>query len=132
VRLTNRYVPNEEVPSIFAQADVLVLPYVSASQSGVLRIAFANALPVIASTAGGLSEAVQDNVNGLLCPPRDARALADKIAHYFTANLGPVFAANLRAGLQGEAHCTIIEAIEAAAQAESSNPYPSTIRSEII
>jgi len=130
VRLTNRYVPNEEVPSIFAQADVLVLPYVSASQSGVLRIAFANALPVIASTAGGLAEAVQENLNGLLCPPRDVRALADKIVHYFTANLGPIFAENLRAGLQDEARCTIIDAIEAAAPIESINPQRSVARSE--
>lgn len=130
VRLTNRYVPNEAVAAIFAEADVLVLPYISASQSGVLRIAFANRLPVIASTAGGLAETVRENVNGLLCPPRDARALADKIVHYFKANLGPVFAENLRAGLQDDARCTIIEAIEATAPIASINPRRSVARSE--
>jgi len=42
VHIDNRYVPNEEVAEIFEGADVLVLPYVSASQSGVVRIALSN------------------------------------------------------------------------------------------
>ena len=39
VSIDNRYVHNEEVPGIFAQADVLVLPYLTASQSAVAQIA---------------------------------------------------------------------------------------------
>jgi len=96
VSLDNRYVPNEEVPSIFEQADVLVLPYVNASQSAVARIALSNGLPVIASRTGGLSEAVTENVNGLLFPPGDSDALAEQIVTYFTNNLGAVFSENIR------------------------------------
>src|ERR1700730_62188 len=95
VQLDNRYVPNEEVPAIFDRADVLVLPYLSATQSGVARIALSNGLPVIASRPGGLSEAVSENVNGLLFPPGDADALAERIVSYFTNNLGPIFSESI-------------------------------------
>lgn len=95
VSLDNRYVPNEEVPSIFERVDVLVLPYVSASQSGVARIALSNGLPVIASRTGGLSEAIVENVNGLLFPPGDSDALAEQIVTYFTNNLGETFSKNI-------------------------------------
>ncbi len=74
VLIDNRYVPNEEVAAIFERADVLVLPYTSASQSGVARISLSNGLPVIASRTGGLSETVIDGVNGLLFSPGDPEA----------------------------------------------------------
>ena len=96
VEIDNRYVPNEEVPDIFNRADVLVLPYLSATQSGVASIALSNGLPVIASKTGGLSESVIENVNGLLFPTADSDALADRIISYFTNNLGEVFAENIR------------------------------------
>ncbi|HEY3136199.1 MAG TPA: glycosyltransferase [Blastocatellia bacterium] len=113
VHIENRYVPNEEVPGIFERADVLVLPYRSATQSAVARIALSNGLPVIASRTGGLSEAVIENVNGLLCPPADPQALADQIVAYFTAGLGPIFAKNILAS--NSSACTIVEIIEQAA-----------------
>jgi glycosyltransferase involved in cell wall biosynthesis len=116
VRIDNRYVPNEEMVEIFDHADVLVLPYLSATQSAVARIALANHLPVIASRTGGLSEAVLENVNGLLFPPGDSGALADRITEYFANDLGPVFARNLMTELAGPSTCTIAELIERAAQ----------------
>lgn len=95
VQIDNRYVPNEEVTSIFDRADVLVLPYVSASQSGVARIALSNGLPVIASKTGGLSETIIDQINGLLFPPGDPEALASQIVNYFANNLGPALSENI-------------------------------------
>lgn len=122
VRVENRYVQNEEVVSLFDRADVLALPYVSASQSGVARIAVANALPVIAARVGGLSEVIKDNHTGLLFPPGDADALAEKIIHFFTGNLGPVFAENLRASGSGDSHCRIVEIIEESLHERASAP----------
>jgi glycosyltransferase involved in cell wall biosynthesis len=118
VRIENRYVPNEEVPAIFAQADVLVLPYVTASQSAVAQVALSNALPVIASQAGGLSEAVTDEVNGLLFPVGDVKALATQIIRYFSNQMGPQFAATLRHASSQSGNCRLIEIIEAAAQGD--------------
>ena len=95
VQIDNRYVPNEEVVGIFDRADVLVLPYLSATQSAVAQIALRNGLPVIASRTGGLSEVVIENVNGLLFPAGDSNALADRVISYFTNNSGPAFAKNI-------------------------------------
>ena len=97
IQIINRYVANEEVVPIFERADVLVLPYLSASQSGVARIALSNGLPVIASSVGGLSETIIDGVNGMLFTPGDSGALAARLVSYFTNNLGPSLSANILA-----------------------------------
>jgi len=69
-----------DVPNILASLDVLVLP--SYAHEGIPQIilqAQAMARPVVATTIGGIPEVVQDGVTGLLIPPRDADALAQKI-----------------------------------------------------
>jgi glycosyltransferase involved in cell wall biosynthesis len=115
VQLDDRYVPNEEVPDMFEKADVLVLPYLSATQSGVARIALMNSLPIIAARTGGLSEVVEDKVTGLLFPPGDSRSLAEAMISYFKNNLGPVFAENLKASQETGRDCRLAEIIEAIA-----------------
>ena len=52
-------------------------------------------VPVIASRTGGLVETIQEGVNGLLFPPGDADALADRLLQYFENGLGPIFSRNL-------------------------------------
>ena len=101
VFIDNRYIPNEEIGGIFEGVDVLVLPYLNATQSAVASIALANALPLIASRSGGLTEIVIENVNGLLFPVGDSDALAEQIIFYFRNNLGPVFAKNLLSATEG-------------------------------
>ncbi len=96
VEIDNRYVPNEEVAGLFEWADVLVLPYLSATQSGVAQIAFSNGLPIIASKTGGLSDVISDHVNGLFFSAGDEKGLADAIISYFADGLGPLFATNIR------------------------------------
>ncbi|HTY59828.1 MAG TPA: glycosyltransferase [Bacteroidota bacterium] len=84
VTLRSDYVPNDEVKYYFSAADAVVLPYTSATQSGIAQIAYNFDLPVIASDVGGLSEVVHDGVTGALVPPGDPRALASKILEYCT------------------------------------------------
>jgi len=79
VDLRDRYVSNEETALLFGCCDAAILPYRSASQSGVAALAFAHGRPVIATRVGGLPEAVRDGVDGLLCPPGDTVALAQAI-----------------------------------------------------
>ena len=75
----NRYIPDKEAAQLFIDADIVVLPYVEASQSGVLAIAKAFAKPVIVTNVGELGRAVVDGVSGLVVPPADERSLADAI-----------------------------------------------------
>jgi len=89
------YIPNEEVPSLFEQADLVVLPYLEATQSGVVPLAYRFGVPVIASNVGGLSEVVQDGRTGYLVPSRNAEALARRIVQYFREKKRDEFEANI-------------------------------------
>jgi glycosyltransferase involved in cell wall biosynthesis len=79
VEFRNRYVPDEEAALLFGAADAALLPYRSASQSGVVQLAFAYGCPVIATKVGGLPEAVRDGEDGILCASGDPHALARAI-----------------------------------------------------
>jgi glycosyltransferase involved in cell wall biosynthesis len=94
----NRYVPNEDLQPYFDMSDVVVLPYVSATQSAVVQLAFGFGKPVITTRVGGLHEVVEDGVNGLVVPPQDEGALADAILRYFAEDLAGPFGANVAAG----------------------------------
>lgn len=75
-----RYLPLSEMACWFRAADVVVLPYLEASQSGVLQLAYAFRRPVIATHVGGLPEAVTSGKTGILVPPHDTGALAGALA----------------------------------------------------
>ena len=78
----DRYIPNQEIPELFRWADVVVLPYLRASQSGVIPVAYQFEIPVIVSDVGGLSEVVKQNVTGFLVKPGDPEALAVAITRF--------------------------------------------------
>lgn len=90
------YVPNEDVPTLFRSAHVVVLPYRDATQSGVVPLAYQFGLPVIASDVGGLSEVVLHGKTGLLFPPGDSQRLAELIIYYFRQNLKDRFQPNIK------------------------------------
>jgi glycosyltransferase involved in cell wall biosynthesis len=85
VTVRSDYVPNDEVKNYFSAADAVVLPYSSGTQSGIAQIAYNFDVPVIATTVGGLAEAVRDGETGVLVPPDNPPALADGIVRFFTA-----------------------------------------------
>src|SRR5258707_15408817 len=73
----NEYIPEERTAEYFRRASVVVLPYIEASQSGVIPLAYSAAKPVVATTVGGLPEMVEDGRTGYLVAPRDTTNLAD-------------------------------------------------------
>jgi glycosyltransferase involved in cell wall biosynthesis len=89
VRLLDRYIPDAEVEALFKAADVVVLPYRSATQSGVTHVAYALGVPVITTDVGGLAETVRPGVTGLVVPPENPPALADAIVSFFADGLAP-------------------------------------------
>ena len=86
VTLDFRYIPNDEIPVMFAAADAIVLPYRTATQSAVAALAFAYDRPVVATTVGGLAELVEEGVTGALAPPRDPPQLAAAINRVLSAD----------------------------------------------
>jgi glycosyltransferase involved in cell wall biosynthesis len=83
VTLLPRFVPPAELSTLLQHAQVIVLPYRDATQSGVLGAAFGNHRPVVASRVGGLPDVVKDGVNGILVEPGDAGMLADALQKVF-------------------------------------------------
>ncbi|MDD2539322.1 MAG: glycosyltransferase [Bacteroidales bacterium] len=84
VKVFNRYISDEEVPLFFSAADVCVLPYRTATQSGISAMAYHFQVPVIVTPAGGLAEAVEGPGTGLVATGTDACSLAQTIRKFFT------------------------------------------------
>ncbi len=77
------FVPDGEVAEWFSVADMVALPYKSATQSGVTQVAYAFDVPMIVTRVGGLAEMVEDGVVGILADV-SARSVADAIATAYT------------------------------------------------
>ncbi|MDR0815686.1 MAG: glycosyltransferase [Bacteroidales bacterium] len=94
ITVLNRYIDDNEVPVLFSASDVLVTPYRSATQSGVIPIAYHFEVPVLATDAGALRETIEPAGTGVICTP-NAAAIAEGARELFTKGV-PVFAANIR------------------------------------
>lgn len=79
----NQYISDQEVPIFFSAADVCILSYKSATQSGITAIAHHFCLPLIATDVGGLKESIQHGKNGLIIPSPDEKLLFEAIELYF-------------------------------------------------
>ena len=91
------YTPDREVEQYFAASDMVVLPYESATQSGIVQIAYGFGKPVVVTDVGGLPDVVSHDRTGYVVPPRDEMALAEAIVRYFTENKEAEFAGNIAA-----------------------------------
>ncbi len=96
VRFEDRYIPNEEVETFFRAADVVVLPYRSATQSGIVQIALAFERPVIVTRVGGLPEAVRPGETGAVVPAEDPEALAAALVDFFDSDAATRMQPHLR------------------------------------
>ena len=79
VEIHNRHIENAELVRFIQRAAVVVLPYVEATQSGVVMTAYAFNKPVVATSVGALPEVVEDGVTGKVVPPRNPERLASAI-----------------------------------------------------
>lgn len=73
------HVPRERLAAWYRRATLCVLPSYYESFGLAALEALAHGVPVVATTAGGLPEVVEEGVTGLLAPPGDAAALAERI-----------------------------------------------------
>lgn len=78
------YHPTTEVWKFFLAADLVALPYRSASQSGIAQLAFAFGTPMVATRVGGLPELIEEGHTGVLVDPGDEEALATAIIRVLT------------------------------------------------
>lgn len=86
INLQVRYIPENEIPVFFSAADVCVLPYRTATQSGIVGIAYHFDLPVIVTNVGGLAEMVEENKTGLIIDKANSGLISSSIKKYFSEN----------------------------------------------
>jgi len=84
IRLVTKYIPDNEVPYYFSASDVCVLPYRSATQSGISAISYHFDLPMITTPVGGLKETISDKGTGIVVDDISVAAIIKAINKYFS------------------------------------------------
>jgi len=95
-RLVEGYVPDQEVEKYFAASDLVVLPYVSATQSAIVQTAYGFEKPVVVTDVGGLPDVVQNRETGYVVPSQNAHAIAHAIARFYLEDQGIDWQGNIR------------------------------------
>ncbi len=112
IKTINKYIPNEEVGVYFSAADVVVLPYVSGTGSGIVQIAFGFNKPVIATNVGCLPEVVDHGRTGYLVEPMDSQAIADAVVSFYNEGKEDEFVNNIKRGKEKFSWDRMVETIE--------------------
>lgn len=112
------YVPNEEVSRYFSAADVVVLPYVSATQSGIVQIAYQFDKPVIATDVGGLAEVVLNERTGFIVKPEAPDEVANAVIRFYKEGREPEFVHNVSVEKKKYSWENLVQAIERLTGAE--------------
>jgi glycosyltransferase involved in cell wall biosynthesis len=92
----NRYIPDHEVATFFSAADVCILPYKSATQSGITAVSHHFCVPLIATNVGGLKETIKEGENGTIVSQPKPELFASAIENYFKKDLQQTFSENIR------------------------------------
>jgi glycosyltransferase involved in cell wall biosynthesis len=83
----DRYIPDDGVAGYFSAADACILPYRSATQSGITSVSYHFDVPVIATDVGGLAEDVGGRNTGVVVASPDPRELAAGIRKFFDGEM---------------------------------------------
>jgi glycosyltransferase involved in cell wall biosynthesis len=92
----NDYISDRQVPAFFSAADVCVLPYKSATQSGITSIAYHFDVPLIATDMGGLKESIHHLQTGLIVDCCEPDVIAKSIREFFDRSLAGIFAPGIQ------------------------------------
>ena len=112
VRVHSEYVPNDEVGTYFSAADVVVLPYLSATQSGIVQIAYQFDKPVIATDVGGLGEVIRHERTGFIVRPDAPGELADAVVRFYADGREEDFVRMVREEKKKYSWDTLVQTIE--------------------
>ena len=106
------YIPDREVEKYFAACDLVVLPYESATQSGIVQIAYGFEKPVIVTNVGGLPDVVMDAKTGYVVEAGKPEAIAEAVIQYFKEDKEEEFTQNVRREAYRFSWERIVEKIE--------------------
>jgi len=83
VYMINKFISNEEVYKYYEPADLVILPYRSGTQSGILNVAYGFLKPVLVTRVGGLAEFVDEGKSGFVIEPDSPEAIVDGVIKFF-------------------------------------------------
>jgi glycosyltransferase involved in cell wall biosynthesis len=86
IHFVNQFIDEQDVKLYFSVADLCVLPYKSATQSGIQALANSFCLPVLISNVGGLAEDIVDEKNGFILNDINPLVIQNKIEEIFNEN----------------------------------------------
>lgn len=96
IKVYDHYINDDMVSLLFSAADVLVLPYRSATQSGVIAMAYQLETPIIATNVGALGDTIKEAQTGLVVENVSPQDIASSIRKYFEEDKSEVFLSNIR------------------------------------
>lgn len=112
VRLVEGYVPDQEVEQYFAASDLVVLPYVSATQSGIVQIAYGFEKPVVVTDVGGLPDVVRHGETGYVVPAGNVHEIAQAVIRFYLQDKQIDWTGNIREQAKEFSWDTMVERIE--------------------
>jgi glycosyltransferase involved in cell wall biosynthesis len=96
VKIVNKFIPNEEVGKYYLASDLNVLPYRSATQSGILNVSYGFLKPVLVTNIEGLSEFVKDGKTGIIIESISPAAIVKGVKDFFKLNGQIDFQGNIK------------------------------------
>ncbi len=93
--LKKDFIPTAEVKYYFSASDAVVLPYKSATQSGIVQVAVNFCVPVIAANVGGISEVIEDGKTGYVVEKENPEKLAQAIIRFYNEDKEKEFSLNM-------------------------------------
>jgi len=118
------FIPETELATFFAAADLVVTPYRQGSSSSIIDLAHTFNKPVVATRVGGLNEQIDENAGDRLVPPNRADRLAEAIIAVLTETPSTAGPENLNSASDIEAEWDEIAARHCAIYDQLSVPEP--------
>jgi glycosyltransferase involved in cell wall biosynthesis len=113
ITLVDEYVPDQQVAQWFSAADVVVLPYRSATNSGIVQIAYNFSVPAVVTDVGSLAEVVLDGQTGYVISEPTPEMIADAVENCFVPGRLNEFRGNIARELPKYSWDAFVEGIEA-------------------
>lgn len=96
IKVFDHYINDDMVSLLFSATDVLVLPYRSATQSGVIAMAYQLETPIIATNVGALGNTINESSTGLVTEDISASSIAKTVKQYFEKDQSDLFLSNIK------------------------------------
>jgi len=94
--LKKDFIPTSDVKYYFSASDAVVLPYKSATQSGIVQVAVNFCKPVIATNVGGIGEVIEDGKTGFVVEKENPEKLAEAIIRYYKEDKEKEFSQSMK------------------------------------